>query len=1065
MSNTDPNSFAPNLAVRGSAGLVPRFDKYSLSSTDAASRLISSSLWTAPGAPLTITYGFRRDGISPVDAATGFQAFNVDQIDATEKALAAWSAVADIHFIRMADSDGFSDDATILFGNYLNGPNAGFGVLPGTMDDRQGDVWINASLDYNVMPTLGNYGGEVLVHEIGHALGLTHPGDYDGDDVDSYAAYAGYYEDDMRYTVMSYFPDAGVNPGDYRGAYPYAPEIDDITAAQRLYGANLTTNAGNTSYGFNAADQVAWPLATGANATHAIWDAGGIDLIDLSGQRGPQTIDLRQGGISASGLSSEIRITIAYGTVIENATAGNGGATMIGNEVGNVLTGGSGADHLYGEGGDDTLIGGAGTDTLDGGSGTNVVDGGDGSDELLLPGYLGDYLSTLGGDGRWTIRGAGITDIVSNIETVRLRDGPADAGIAIGFGDFTATTPVATVATRGIHGNVATDVNGDGRADLLVSDSAGAVVVWHAFDAVVSGLLPALTLTLAEADRPVTLPAGATIAATGDFDGDHRADLLLRLADGSFSVWNGTAQGFAQNAYTIADTAAGWAIAATGDLSGDGKDDLLWRNDAGDLAIWRSNGRGFAGVAYVGPPLAADWQVDGLGDFNGDGHADLLIRQAGGTVKVILGSANGFGTNPYAEGRVATSWSVAGVADLTGDGKDDILWRNTDGTMTVWAGTASDFSPGALSTSAFGYPWQAAEVGDFDGDGRADVLLRQPDAGTSVVAYSTGNGFRNSTTAYGLAPESIVFNPGSVHRRSAADLGADGHSDLIWRNANGAMSTWQLAADGSRFQQSLNDTAVDPAWKIVDTFDFNGDGAADLLWRHAGGAMSIWTGGVGGQLRQGVYTDGSVGNDWRIAGVGDVDGDGRGDILWQQDGGAISAWSSTGTGFRPNSYYHGSPGNGWVVEGLADLDADGRADIVWRNANGAVATWLANDGGFAEGGYYSPNASPAWHMVGLADFNGDGRADILWRNDDGTLTMWRSNGSGFDQGAYTTSIPTAWHVAAVEDLNGDGKGDIVWRNDDGSVQTWQSTGSGFTQAVFNGAVDPGWSLVGHAFPL
>lgn len=157
MSNTDPNSFAPDLLGRGAG--TNMFGKASLTSEDAASRLISSRLWQPAGQPLTITYAYRRDGTTPVKESTGFERFTSIQMDATEKALSAWSDVANIRFVRVNDGDGYSNAATILFGGYTDGPGSGFAILPGSRanESAQGDVWINTSLSYNRAPTRGNY--------------------------------------------------------------------------------------------------------------------------------------------------------------------------------------------------------------------------------------------------------------------------------------------------------------------------------------------------------------------------------------------------------------------------------------------------------------------------------------------------------------------------------------------------------------------------------------------------------------------------------------------------------------------------------------------------------------------------------------------------------------------------------------------------------------------------------------------------------------------------------------------------------------------------------------------
>ncbi len=77
--------------------------------------------------------------------------------------------------------------------------------------------------------------------------------------------------------------------------------------------------------------------------------------------------------------------------------------------------------------------------------------------------------------------------------------------------------------------------------------------------------------------------------ATGDFNGDHKTDLLWRNDDGDVAVWqmNGTQK---QVDHVVSQMSNDWHFLATGDFNGDGKTDLLWRNDDGDVAVWQMNG-------------------------------------------------------------------------------------------------------------------------------------------------------------------------------------------------------------------------------------------------------------------------------------------------------------------------------------------------------------------------------------------------------------------------------------------------------------------------------------------
>ena len=282
----------------------------------------------------------------------------------------------------------YANDAVMLFSNYsptADAKGAAFASYPGSRNigSQAGDVWVNSTLGYNTSPVLWNYGTKTLVHEIGHAIGLSHPGDYDASDTatPSYASSAEYFEDSYQYTVMSYF--SGSNTGASHGStYAAGPMLDDIAAAQRLYGANMMTRAGDTTYGFNATAERDWFVATASKVPiFAAWDAGGNDTFDFSGYARSQTIDLTPGGFSSVG-GYTYNVAIAQGVTIENAIGGGAADIIQGNAAANVLQGNAGSDALYGAQGQDTLQGGAGLDTLWGGDGDDSILGGDDFDQI-----------------------------------------------------------------------------------------------------------------------------------------------------------------------------------------------------------------------------------------------------------------------------------------------------------------------------------------------------------------------------------------------------------------------------------------------------------------------------------------------------------------------------------------------------------------------------------------------------------------------------------------------------------------------------------------------------------
>ncbi|HEX8471845.1 MAG TPA: M10 family metallopeptidase C-terminal domain-containing protein, partial [Brevundimonas sp.] len=452
-ANFDGSDFGPLAFLNGDdRGGSTTNGKPSLTVTGAGEQITrTNQSWaTGLGTAASVTFAFRSTAPSTMPAdTTGFTRFTDVQITATLAALQAWSDVANITFTRIADGSGYSDSATMLFGDYASGQTgaAAFAYLPGsrTATSASGDVWVNYSGN-NVSPGLLNYGQHTLTHEIGHAIGMSHPAAYNADEgvTITYGSDATYYEDSRQYTVMSYFSETNTG-GNYRvngtGANQYSavPLLDDIAAAQRLYGANMTTRTGDTVYGFNSNADRAWFSATSASTSliFAIWDAGGTDTLDFSGYNQAATIDLRQGAFSSVG-GMIGNVAIALGAVIENAI------------------GGAGSDRIFGNSADNRLYGG--------GLGADVIDGGLGVDTAVLPGVRSSYTITWNGQiGTINATGNPQSTTVTNVEF-------------LAFADQT----IAAAPTGGLNvaGDTTNDtMNGTGFADTL-SGAGGNDVIY-----------------------------------------------------------------------------------------------------------------------------------------------------------------------------------------------------------------------------------------------------------------------------------------------------------------------------------------------------------------------------------------------------------------------------------------------------------------------------------------------------------------------------------------------------------------------------------------------------------
>ncbi|HDT2999867.1 TPA: M10 family metallopeptidase C-terminal domain-containing protein [Proteus mirabilis] len=248
---------------------------------------------------------------------------------------------------------------------------------------------------------LGTYEYKVILHEIGHALGLQHAWQYlEYKDKNHVLA-------SLKYSVMGYHEPTSEHAG-FGGLYPMTFMLLDILLLQYIYGPNMTTRFENNIYGFNSnTGHIAYSLnSIEDKLVSCIWDSGGIDTLDFSLYSVNQVINLNEGSFSdIGGLRSNI--SIAYKTIIENAIGGAGHDTLIGNSANNELKGGGGDDVLYGNMGDDYLYGGKGNDQLFGGDGddtlvdyygNNTFIGGKGNDLLFSISQAG-YNELQGGEG------------------------------------------------------------------------------------------------------------------------------------------------------------------------------------------------------------------------------------------------------------------------------------------------------------------------------------------------------------------------------------------------------------------------------------------------------------------------------------------------------------------------------------------------------------------------------------------------------------------------------------------------------------------------------------------
>ncbi|MCC7091318.1 MAG: M10 family metallopeptidase C-terminal domain-containing protein [Nitrosomonas sp.] len=367
-----------------------------------------------------ITYAFptTTSGLYGSQEASGFQALNALQQSFAEVALQTWD---DLILPDLQKTT--STSSNIEFGTSTTGVSYAHAYFPSI-----GSVWFNRAYADLMTPQVGKHSFLSYVHEIGHAFGLDHMGNYNG----SGSWTPSSFEDSGVYSVMSYFgPNWGSGQSSGEGLVawadwvgtngqlysPQTPMLNDIMAIQSIYGAETTTRSTDSIYGFgsNISDKlsVIYDFSVNLNPIITIYDSNGIDTLNLSGWSTANTINLMPGSYS-SGNNMTYNIAIAYTSDIENATSGSGSDTITGNLLGNRLDGGAGNDVISGGNGDDTLIAGAGNDTLDGGNG---------ADSIVFSGAWSSYSFSASGNQEFTfVNGITGSDTIRNFENFIFSD-------------------------------------------------------------------------------------------------------------------------------------------------------------------------------------------------------------------------------------------------------------------------------------------------------------------------------------------------------------------------------------------------------------------------------------------------------------------------------------------------------------------------------------------------------------------------------------------------------------------------------------------------------------------
>lgn len=724
-------------------------------------------------------------------------------------------------------------------------------LVAGITQVKNGNPYVAASAplpgysfgDENILRLFGPQQGStdiagttlILTHELGHVLGFDHPQNYQkSTDLQHDSTVLDAAHDNSLNTIMSYNQGFWFFDGKQYTAADTGLGALDIAAVQALYGANTATNAGATRYSFT--DVTQGPLT--------IYDGGGYDTLDASGQTRAVTIDLRQGGHSSVGQEvydytdgANLKkvaapVTIAYGTVIEAAIGGAANDTLIGNEADNTLDGRGGANRLEGGLGNDTyfvankgdvvvelarqgadtvksyiawrlgdnvenltLLGGADyawgnalDNVITGNAANNVVDGGAGNDTMIggagndtyYVGNAGDHVVELAGQGTDWVRSYIAYHMEANIENLQM----------IGVADYAWGNSLNNY----IQGNASNNViDGGAGADLMEGGLGN--------------------------DRYIV---------------DNAYDRVIEVAGGGYDTveasvtWSAVGQAIERLTLTGTANINGTGNALANELNGNSGNNILWGGDGNDTifgnvgndTLWGEAGNdtlnGGAGNDYLDGGAGVDRMVGGTGDDT------YVVANVGDTVVELAGE--GVDTvKSYIAATLADN-----VENLIQLGAADIATGNALSNCL----TGND-----VANKLFGLAGNDTIIGNggddyLDGGAGADILR----GGLGNDTYVLDNISDQVIEAAGEGIDTVIVNFGGGYTTIGANV-----ENLTRMGSNG----W---ADGNSLDNIMKAGKAD----ATGSFSFNGMEGNDTLIGAAGAD----------------YLDGGLGADTMIGGKG-----------------------------------------------------------------------------------------------------------------------------------------------------------------------------------------------------
>ena len=632
-------------------------------------------------------------------------------------------------------------------------------------------------------------------------------------------------------------------------------------------------------------------------------------------------------------------------------------------------------------------------------------------------------------------------------------------------------SPQITVASEYMTSVAMADFNGDGLADLVVSNIG---------DSRITVALGRGNGTFAPgkqfASNAHNSPRGIV---TADLNNDGRVDFVT--ADGIpatvVSVFGGRGDGTFLSAPQLQTNQGPLNLAVT-DFNDDGYADIVTANSTNASLLFGNGDATFQSSTTVS---AGPANTVAIGDFNGDGRPDFVVTNyldpnSGsylGQLTVLLGKGDGTFAATDTDPITLTPGDFAvAVGDFNGDGHLDLAVTNQfDGTVTALLGDGSgNFT--ALTPITVGSSPEALAVGDFNGDGNLDVATSNFGDGTISVLFGDGAGGFSTpqTVAVGQQPGQLAVANFNGDKSSSGhdiqDIAVKSSTDNVVRILFGAADAGEndnFANDNAApLELAVGDNTQDPVFypEGIVAADFNGDGLVDLATTNSRtNDVSVFINQGNGQFAaEQRFAIGDAQNpatqpDSIV--VGDFNRDGRLDLATSNaDSNNVSILLGDGTGKFALPDRFGSA-NVAKAPLLVDLNGDGTPDSVTMDAQGRVLLRLGRPG---QPGVFAPpqviNAAAVAGGSTAADFAvfNDGSQHLIGvlnraagqNSQNSVFTLYRIGHTGVPHVVSTLQLGAHYDRIAAAKLNGDNRDDLaVLDSASGTLAKFVRSGTGF----------------------